>query len=164
MDTGYFQTVAEIAITLGGFSGLIATFHKTESTWTKGALTRISVLVFLTFAVLTFSLLPIALHKTMLPTHYIWTGCLVGWSLSALAVVGVMAIRTKQNTLTIELPFLTRFIVVVGILYHLACLPLALMTLMSEALLAIGLIWGLVYGGIVFYATLNHIWQASERG
>jgi hypothetical protein len=162
MDTEYFQTIAEVAITLAGFSGLIATFQKPESGWTEGAITRISVLLYLTFSVLTFALLPVALLKTNIPTGYVWITSLLGWSCSVLGVVAVMSKRTKQHNLSIELPFLTRITVVVGVLYHLACVPLVFIMDMAEALLAIGLLWGLAYGGIVFYATLSHIWKSGE--
>jgi len=161
MDTEFFPTIAEVAITLAGFSGLVAAFQRPESGWTDAAVTRISVLLYLTFSVLLFALLPLALYKTSLNAEFIWIGTLIGWSLSVLGVIAVMVVKMKKHGFSIELPVLTRITVVVGVLYHVGCVPLALILGTAEPFLAIGLVWGVMYGGIVFYATLSHIWSTG---
>ncbi len=162
MDTEFFSTIAEVAITLAGFSGLVAAFQRPESGWSEGAVTRIGVLLYLTFSVLLFALLPLALHKTSLDADHIWIGSLTGWSLSVLGVIGVMVVKTRKHNFAIELPVLTRTTIIVGVLYHLVSVPVAVVLDMAEAFLALGLVWGVIYGGIVFYATLSHIWRSSE--
>jgi hypothetical protein len=69
-------TIAEVAVTLAGFSGLVVAFQRRDmGSWSPPEFLNFLFLIANSLLVVLFSLLPIPLFLWGLPEHVIWTIC-----------------------------------------------------------------------------------------
>ena len=92
----YLPSIAEIAATLIGFSGLAAAFRTGLSGWDRRRIAGVSVILAFGFAALVGSLIPVALSATEMSPAAVWgTSSAVLGLLIAAAVCGYVIITVR---------------------------------------------------------------------
>lgn len=98
-------TVAEIALTLAGFAGIIATFQfKNSAFFSKGRVLSLSLIVYISLVGTFFAVLPIALLNFGLSEKSVWATCSALMALN----ITVFIIYIWQRTHTDHLSRLLR--------------------------------------------------------
>jgi hypothetical protein len=157
-------TVAEIAITLGGFIGLIVSFRPVSAAyWSDEESARVLFVLILCCFILLCALLPFAL-SAMFPTDSVtWGVPLVIFGASNLSLIAIMCRRIYTKRVSLHFPLVSRPILLFWGLLALALLLSGLGVLwpFSPALLLLCMIWSLLVGVITLIALMA---QSMSRG
>jgi hypothetical protein len=150
-------TVAEIAITLGGFIGLIVSFRPVSAAyWSDEESARVLFVLILCCFILLCALLPFAL-SAMFPTDSVtWGVPLVIFGVSNLFLIASMVRRIYNNRVNLQFPLVSWPILLFWGLLTLVLLLSGLGVLwpFSPGLLLLGMTWSLLVGVITLIALM----------
>ena len=155
-------TIAEISIGLAGFSGLVAAFtHKAERGWRSDQKTRIVFLIALSFGMIVTSLLPFAISDWSTEPSHVWGIPMTLYSSLVLCLLAYWIVVSRKNGYTIQFPYASYPIMVIGAFLQVLVLlsGLGIMMPYSPGLFVLGFLGILVFGANVFLALLNTIWE-----
>ncbi len=157
-------TFAELAIALAGFTGLLTAFHRGQVTWSDQERFRIRMLLIVCFGIMTFALLPKAFVDGAIAEARMWRLLTIGWSLFAILLCALFIRRIIVRNVQLAMPKSTWLLLTSGLVIHLSTLAGSGLLLWEpgSAALAGGFIWGLLFGGMFFYATLAIIWKKAD--
>jgi hypothetical protein len=150
-------TVAEIAITLGGFIGLIVAFRPVSAaSWTDEESARVVFVLVLCSFILLSALLPFALSGLFPSDSVIWGAPLGIFGTANLFLIANMFRRIHTKRINIHFPLVSWPILSFWILLNLALLlsGLGLLWPFSPGLLLLGMIWSLLIGAITLIALM----------
>lgn len=156
-------SIAEIAIALAGFTGLVAAFRQRTGEWTYEERYRIRLLLVLTFDIVGCALLPFAISGVTSDPNLIWGIPLIGFGAVGL---GIIADTIRQIVLK-KVEFAFRNVIRANLVIAFVLLPammlngFGLVYSPSPALLVLGFIWALILGGTVFLAMLTLLWSSA---
>lgn len=157
-------TVAEIAITLGGFIGLIVAFRPVSAaSWSDEERARVVFVLILCSLVLLCALLPFALSGLLKSDALIWGIPLLFFGAANLFLIVNMLLRIHRRRVNIQFPLMSWPILSFWSLLTLAVLlsGLGLLRPFSPGLLLMGMIWSLLIGVITLIALMA---QSVSRG
>jgi len=157
-------TVAEIAITLAGFIGLIVVFKPVSAAaWSDEERARVVFVLILCSLILLCALLPFALGGLQLSEAAIWGVPLVIFGAGNLFLNVSMLVRIRAKRVVIQFPWISWPILSIWILLTLSLLlsGLGLVLPFSSGLLLLGMIWSLLIGAITLIALMA---QNMSRG
>jgi hypothetical protein len=80
-ETQALTAVAEVAIALAGFSGVVVVFRRSEDPWLPEDRFRIAVLVISSFMTAAFAFLPLLLWGMVGAEHRVWQASSACWSI-----------------------------------------------------------------------------------
>ena len=155
--------VAEIAITLAGFIGLIVVFKPVSAaSWSDEERARVGFVLILCILILVCSLLPFALDGLRLSEAITWGLPLFIFSAGNLFLVANMLIRVKAKRVRIQFPLISWPILFAWIVLNITLLfsSVGLLLPFSSGLLLMGLLWNLMIGAITLTALMA---QTMER-
>ena len=157
-------TFAELAIALAGFTGLLTAFQRKQVTWSDQERYRIRMLLLVCFGIMAFALTPKALVDSAIATEQMWRVPTIGWSLFAMFVCASFVRKIVIGNVQLAMPKSTWLLLISGLLIHVTTLAGSSFLLWKpgSAALAVGFIWGLLFGGMFFYATLSIIWRKED--
>jgi hypothetical protein len=150
-------TVAEIAITLAGFIGLIVVFKPVSATaWSDEERARIIFVLILCSLILLCALLPFALSGFQLSEATIWGVPLLLFGAGNLFLNAGMLLRIRAKRIVIQFPWVSWPILSTWILLNLLVLLSGLGYLLpfSSGLLLLGMLWSLLIGAITLIALM----------
>ena len=159
------QTIAEIAITLGGFTGLVAAFSgKSGHTWTSSELYRLRFLIGLSFTILVSALLPFAISGWTESTKLVWGlpsllyGCVV------LMLLYTTVHRWMFGKFIPTFRHVVACNITIGIVVHFLIVLSAFDFLIeaSASMMIIGMIWSFTHGATIFLAMLTILWKEGS--
>jgi hypothetical protein len=157
-------TVAEIAITLAGFIGLIVVFKPVSAAaWSDEERARVVFVLILCSLILLCALLPFALGGLQLSEAAIWGVPLALFGAGNLFLNVSMLVRIRAKRIVIQFPWISWPILSIWILLTLSLLlsGLGLVLPFSSGLLLLGMIWSLLIGAITLIALMA---QNMSRG
>jgi hypothetical protein len=157
-------TVAEIAITLGGFIGLIVAFRPVSAaSWSDEERARVVFVLILCSFILLCALLPFALSGLFPTDSVIWGAPLVIFGTGNLFLIANMFRRIHTKRINIHFPLVSWPILSFWSLLAVALLLSGLGVLwpFSPGLLLLGMIWSLLIGAITLIALMA---QSMSRG
>ncbi len=94
-------TIAEIALTLAGFAGIIATFQfQNGSSLSRGRVLSLALIVYISLVGTFFAVLPIVLLNFGLPEKSVWAGCSALMAINISAFIVYIWRRTDTNHLS----------------------------------------------------------------
>ena len=157
-------TFAELAIALAGFTGLLTAFQRKQITWSDQERFRIRMLLLVCFGIMAFALTPKVFVDSAIAAEWMWRLPTIGWSLFAIFVCTLFVRRIVVGKVQLAMPKSTWFLLISGLLIHVTILAGSSFLLWKpgSAALAVGFLWGLLFGGMFFYATLSIIWRKEE--
>jgi hypothetical protein len=150
-------TAAEIAITLGGFIGLIVAFRPVSAaSWSDEESARVVFVLVLCSVILLCALLPFALSGLFSSNSVVWGAPLVIFGAGNLFLIGNMFRRIHTKRINIHFPLVSWPILSFWTLLTLALLlsGLGLLWPFSPGLLLLGMIWSLLIGAITLIALM----------
>jgi hypothetical protein len=150
-------TVAEIAITLGGFIGLIVAFRPVSAAaWSDEESARVVFVLVLCSIILLCALLPFALSGLFSSDTVIWGTPLIIFGAGNLFLIASMFRRIHTKRINIHFPLVSWPILSFWVLLTLALLLSGLGVLwpFSPGLLLVGMIWSLLIGAITLVALM----------
>ena len=150
-------TVAEIAITLGGFIGLIVAFRPVSAdSWSDEESARVVFVLVLCSLILLCALLPFALSGLFSSDRVIWGTPLIIFGAGNLFLIANMFRRIYTKRIIIHFPLVSWPILSFWILLTLTLLLSGLGVLWpySPGLLLLGMIWSLLIGAITLIALM----------
>lgn len=154
-------SIAEIAIGLGGFSGLVAAFgQRPGQSWRGDQKTRIVFLVILSFGMIVAALLPSAMSGISESPGLVWGVPMVSYSTVALALLGYWIVVSRRRGYKLQFPlFSTAILSGAGLLQVVVLLSgLGVIAPYSPTLFVFGLLSILVFGANMFLALLHITW------
>jgi hypothetical protein len=157
-------TVAEIAITLGGFIGLIVAFRPVSaSSWSDEESARVVFVLVVCSLILLCALLPFALSGLFSTDWVIWGAPLFIFGTGNLFLIANMFRRIHKKRINIHFPLVSWPILSFWCLLSVALLLSGLGVLwpFSPGLLLLGMIWSLLIGAITLIALMA---QSLGRG
>ena len=160
---GGLQTLAEIAITLAGFSGLIAVFSSQDS-WGRTEKTRFLNILILCFLVVLCAMFPIFSGTYFADESSAWRiSCFVFGIVQIIIVIRFLT-SVLRSSWRPEMPYLSIPISVVGFMVGIAALSAAMLNvpIPTPNLLGLLLIWGLVAASFQFIFSLQSAWRQAE--
>jgi hypothetical protein len=98
--SGILQTIAEVAIAVTGFTGIVVALdERGRATWTGFARARFRILLAGSLAALLLALLPFLLHHNEVPPRTVWSSCsaLVAVFMVPMVVVDVRSFRRHAD-------------------------------------------------------------------
>ena len=150
-------TVAEIAITLGGFIGLIVSFRPVSAaSWSDEESARVVFVLVVCSLILLCALLPFALSGLFPTESVIWGAPLVIFGTGNLFLIASMFRRIHTKRINIHFPLVSWPILSFWSLLAVALLLSGLGVLwpFSPGLLLLGMIWSLLIGAITLIALM----------
>ncbi|MEH6611723.1 MAG: hypothetical protein V7696_20325 [Halioglobus sp.] len=150
-------TVAEIAITLGGFIGLIVAFRPVSAdSWSDEESARVVFVLVVCSLILLCALLPFALSGLFPTESVIWGAPLVIFGTGNLFLIASMFRRIHTKRINIHFPLVSWPILSFWSLLAVALLLSGLGVLwpFSPGLLLLGMIWSLLIGAITLIALM----------
>ena len=150
-------TVAEIAITLAGFIGLIVVFKPVSAaSWSDEERARVVFVLILCSLILVCALLPFALSGFKLSEAAVWGVPLVLFGAGNLFLNVTMLLRIRAKRIFIQFPWISWPILSAWILLNLFLLMsgLGLLLPFSSGLLLLGMLWSLLIGAITLIALM----------
>jgi hypothetical protein len=150
-------TVAEIAITLGGFIGLIVAFRPVSAaSWSDEESARVVFVLVVCSLILLCALLPFALSGLFPTESVIWGAPLVIFGTGNLFLIASMFRRIHTKRINIHFPLVSWPILSFWSLLAVALLLSGLGVLwpFSPGLLLLGMIWSLLIGTITLIALM----------
>jgi hypothetical protein len=157
-------TVAEIAITLGGFIGLIVAFRPVSAAaWSEEESARVVFVLILCCFILICALLPFALSGLLPSDRVIWGVPLIVFGAGNLFLIVNMFRGIHTKRISIHFPLVSWPILSFWSLLSLLLLLSGLGVLwpFSPGLLLLGMIWSLLIGAITLIALMA---QSMSRG
>ena len=150
-------TIAEIAITLAGFTGLIAVFRSAKA-WTSQELSRLGTIIAACFVCLVTALLPFGLAQFSTSGVVVWGIPLALFGLLHLWIIAYLLAAARARRFRPS-SALSRVILTVDALIAavLVLSPTGLILAPSQGLLILVCIWGLVFPAIGFFLTLGMV-------
>jgi hypothetical protein len=157
-------TFAELAIALAGFTGLLTAFQRKQITWSSQERFRIRMLLLVCFGIMSFALIPKVFVDSAMAAEQMWRLPTIGWSLFAIAVCASFVRRIVVGNVQLAMPKSTWLLLISGLVIHLITLAGSSFQFWQQgsAALSVGFIWGLLFGGMFFYATLSIIWKKED--
>lgn len=157
--------VPEIAITPGGFIGLIVVFKLVSAaSWTDEERARVVFVLILCTLILLCSLLPFALSGLFLSEAVIWGVPLVVFGTGNLFLIVNMLLRIQARRVNIQFPLVSWPILLAWSLLTLSILlsGLGLLRPFSPGLLLLGLLWSLVIGALTLIALMAQTMRRDD--
>lgn len=157
-------TFAELAIALAGFTGLLTAFQRKQISWSDQQRFRIRMLLLVCFAIMAFALTPKMFVDSANSAVWMWRLPTIGWSLFAIFVCASFVRRILVGSVQLAMPKSTWLLLISGLLIHVTTLAGSSFLLWKpgSAALAVGFVWGLLFGGMFFYATLAIVWRSED--
>jgi len=155
-------SIAEIAIGLAGFSGLVAAFsQRPGQAWRGDQKARIVFLVILSFGMLTAALLPSAISGISDSPALVWGVPMVGYSVLALGLLGRWVSLSRRHGYELQFPLVSIPIISVAAALQVVVLlsGVGLVFPYSPTLFVFGLLSVLVFGANMFLALLHITWS-----
>jgi hypothetical protein len=159
-------TVAEIAITLGGFIGLVVAFRPVSAaSWSDEESSRVIFVLILCSFILLCALLPFALSGLFTTNSVTWGAPQVIFGTSNLFLIANMFHRIHTKRISVHFPLVSWPIFSFWSLLALALLLSGLGVLwpFSPGLLLLCLIWSLLIGAITLIALMAQSMNRSEN-
>jgi ABC-type uncharacterized transport system permease subunit len=150
-------SVAEIAITLGGFIGLIVVFKPVSAaSWSDEERSRIAFVLILCMLILLCGLLPFALGGLRLSDEIIWGVPLFIFGTGNLFLIVNMLIRLHTKRVRIHFPLISWPILSAWLVLDITLLlsSLGILWPYSSGLLLLGLLGNLMIGAITLTALM----------
>ena len=154
--------IAEIAIGLAGFSGLVAAFgQRPGQAWRRDQKTRIVFLVILSFSMIIAALFPSAMSGISDSPALVWGVPMVGSSVIALALLVYWALFSRRHGYKLQFPAVSISIISGAALLQVTVLLSGFGVILpySPALFVFGLLSILVFGANMFLALLHITWR-----
>lgn len=157
-------TFAELAIALAGFTGLLTAFQRKRVIWSDQERFRIRMLLKVCFGIMAFALIPKVFVDSAITLEQMWRFTTIGWSLFAIYVCVFFIWQIVAGSVQLAMPKPSWLLLIGGLLIHVTTLAGSSFLLWNpgSASLAVGFIWGLLFGGMFFYATLSIIWKKED--
>jgi hypothetical protein len=158
------QTIAEIAITLGGFTGLVAAFRgKSAHTWTSAEIYRLRFLIGLSFVILICAILPFAIGGWTESAQLIWGIPSLLYGLTVLTLLYTTVHRWMTGTFTPTFRHFVAVNIALGIAIHILIVFSAFNFVLdaSASMMIVGMIWSFTHGATIFLAMLSILWEES---
>ena len=155
-------SIAEIAIGLAGFSGLVAAFaQRPGQPWRGDQKARIVLLVLLSFTMITFSLLPPAISGLSDSPAMVWGVPMVGNAIVVVALLIYWIVLSKRHGFRLQFPRASISIMSVACTLQVAALlsGFGLLWPYSSALFVFGLLSILIFCATMFLALLHITWR-----
>jgi peptidoglycan/LPS O-acetylase OafA/YrhL len=155
-------SIAEIAIGLAGFSGLVAAFgQRPGHSWKDDQKTRIVFLVILSFAMIIAAILPFALSGINDSPALIWGLPMVAYSVVALTLLVYWIVLARRRNYSLQFPVMSLVIILIAAgLQVLAGLSgLGLIFPFSPVIFVFGLLAILLFSANMFLALLHITWK-----
>jgi len=154
--------IAEIAISLAGFGGLVAAFgQRPGQFWRGDQKTRIVLLVILSFAMIVSALYPSAMSGLSHSPALVWGVPMVSFGGLSLALLTYWIIVARRHGYKLQFPLVSiPVITAAGLLQCLLLLSgCGVLLPFSPALFVLGLLSILVFGAVMFLALLHITWR-----
>jgi len=155
-------SIAEVAIGLAGFSGLVAAFdQRSGRSWRSDQKARIVFLVALSFGVITTSLLPLAISGWSKSASLVWGIPMITCGLLTLTSLLVWIVLSRRHGYELQFPRTSISILSISASLQLAVLLSGFGIVMpySPALFVLGLLSILVFCANMFLAMLHITWR-----
>jgi len=155
-------SIAEIAIGLAGFSGLVAAFgQRPGHSWKGHQKTRIVFLVILSFGMIMAAILPFALSGFTDSPAVIWGVPMVAYSGLSLTLLGYWIVLVRRHSYRLQFPLISIPIMIVASLLQVltGLCGLGLIFPYSPALFVLGLLSVLLFSANMFLALLHITWN-----
>jgi len=152
-----FPTIAEIAITLGGFIGLIVVFKPVSAaSWSDEERARVVFVLILCSLILLCALLPFALSGLFQSDALIWGTTEVAYGLGNLFLIIGMLFRIHAKRVNIQFPLISWPLLAVWGLLTISILlsGVGLIAPSSSGLLLLSMLWSLLIGTITLIALM----------
>jgi hypothetical protein len=153
--------VAEIAIALAGFSGVVVVFRRSKDPWLPEDRFRLTMLILISFSTAAFAFLPLVLWEIAGTEHNVWRASSALWSIYMIWLIGWARsvdarLRAEDPAMRERVPPLLLNVLLYGITPFFVVLSLANTALWGAftAYLAV-LVWGLAASGIQFARILQ---------
>lgn len=150
-------TVAEIAITLGGFIGLIVVFKPVSAaSWSDEERARVVFVLVLCSLILLCALLPFALSVLFPSEAVMWGAPLILFGAGNLFLILNMLLRIQSKRITIHFPLISWPILSIWGLLTCSLLlsGVGFLWPFSPGLLLLGMLWSLMIGAITLTALM----------
>ena len=150
-------TVAEIAITLAGFIGLIVVFKPVSAaSWSDEDRARVVFVLILCSLILLCALLPFALSGLFQSDAVIWGAAEILFGSGNLFLILNMLFRIHAKRINIQFPLLSWPILLIWLLVTASILlsGLGLIWPFSAGLLLMGMLWSLLIGTLTLIALM----------
>ncbi|MBD3648268.1 MAG: hypothetical protein HUJ31_12640 [Pseudomonadales bacterium] len=155
MITDVLTSIAEIAITLAGFTGLLVAFRSSRTSVSE-ELRRIAYIFAFCFVAVVGSFLPTIAELFAPDTALPWKLPLGFVAVSALLIGGIAIVQSLQQRITVRFPIVTYSMVAV-----LLTVGSLLFLVLFEAIpgnpfgyLLVGVLWCVAHAGYLFVSTL----------
>jgi hypothetical protein len=155
-------SIAEVAIGLAGFSGLVAAFgQRSDQPWRSDQKARIVFLVALSFVVITTSMLPSAISGWSKSASLVWGIPMVTCGALTLTSLLVWGVLSRRHGYKLQFPVTSISILSASGTLQLAVLLSGFGVILpySPALFVLGLLSVLVFCANMFLALLHMTWR-----
>lgn len=155
-------SLAEIAITLAGFTGLLGLF-RSSSNPVQGELTRIFYIFIMCFATIVGAFLPPAISTFLPDSDAGWYVSAVYVGLVALAISAWALVQFLTGRVKLSLPIPSYSMAIISGLVGITLLGASLGMISGpvKGFLIIGLLWFLLYSGYIFVTTV--FWGTGDE-
>jgi len=158
------MTIAEIAITIAGFSGLIAVFRPKEN-WSPQERFRLVNILFFCFGIVICSLFPIFSAEYFENKQDVWeVSCLLYALIYGVLVIRIVWITYRGEYVhtnpRISYPLT---VIALGVIVIAMLAGLGLVIPASPSLLGLILMWGIVASGLFFILSLVALWDDRKE-
>ena len=157
-------TFAELAMALAGFTGLLTAFQRKQVAWSDQERYRIRMLLMVCFGIMAVALSPKTFVDSTIPEERMWRILTIGWSIVAISLCASLIRRVVIGSVKLAMPKSSWLLLIGGLAIHISTLAGSsfLLWVPGSASLSVGFIWGLLFGGMFFYATLAIIWRKED--
>jgi hypothetical protein len=155
-------SIAEIAIGLAGFSGLVAAFaQRPGQAWTGAQKARIVFLVILSFGMITAALLPPAISGISDSPALIWGLPMVAYSVLTMGLLGQWISLSRRHGYELQFPLVSIPIISTAAVLQVVVLLSGVGVIMpySPTLFVFSLLSILVFAAVMFLALLHITWR-----
>ena len=158
-------TIAELAVTIAAFTGLVSAFRGASRKWTSDDTYRLRFLVLLSFSIIVGSILPFAISGWTQQASLIWGITSIVYGLAVVGVVGHSFYRMIYGRVALAFKGFTYTSVSLGLLIHLTILVGGSNIVFSASpqLVVLGMLWCLVHCATVFLAMLTFLWSSDSE-
>ncbi len=154
--------IAEIAIGLAGFSGLVAAFeHRAGRTWRGDQKARIVFLVALSFAVIATALMPYAISGWSPSPALVWGIPMISCGVFTLTSLVAWVVLSRRHGYRLQFPKTSISILIIssGMQGAVLLSGLGVIVPYSSALFVLGLLSILIFCANMFLALLHIAWS-----
>jgi len=152
-------TIAEIAITLAGFTGLITVFRQ-HRPWSSQELTRLQTIVAACFVCMLSALLPLGLAHFSTRSGLVWGVPIAVYAVLHLVILAYLVLRYRDGSfrpsgLASRMVLLLNALISIVLLFAAFAGP-------SPGLLVLACTWGIVYPAIGFMLTFVMVTRGDD--